>query len=206
MIKKKIKKDKEKKVDVMDKIIFIGFSLIIIVFIFIALFAMDVFKMKTKVVDEITKQLVNDQKNTASSYLGADIMRQYEEFIGMEFSKINAKEALVKKKTEEIEQREQYIEEKEKEYSLKKEELEAYEAKLYGDSKNIEELSKVVAKMTPENAAAMLSKIDDIDLVKTVIFIIKEDQSALILENLDPALAARIIMERYSTQTTQSAE
>jgi len=61
MKKKDKTKDKnKKKIETIDKIVFAGFALIIVIFVLIALFAMNVFNLKTAVVERVTKQLIEN--------------------------------------------------------------------------------------------------------------------------------------------------
>jgi len=53
--------------------------------------------------------------------------------------------------------------------------------------------------MSPENAAVMLTEIEDLKLVRNVVFNINEEDGAAILENLEPSLAAKIVMERFNS-------
>jgi flagellar motility protein MotE (MotC chaperone) len=200
----KEKSTKEKQRDALDKIIFAGFTLIIVVFIAIALFAMDVFNFKTQVVDEVTRQLVARQEGAAAQYVGDDLLRRYEAIIGQEFGKLNIRDQQLNDWELDLTQREETLTEKEEAYQIKLDELNAFEVEVYGEAENIMELSKVIERMTPENAANMLSEVEDLELVKNVIFFIKEDRAAQILENMSPSLAARIVMERFISKPSSS--
>jgi hypothetical protein len=52
--------------------------------------------------------------------------------------------------------------------------------------------------MAPENAATMLTEIEDLKLVRNVVFNIGDEDGAAILENLEPSLAAKIVLERFN--------
>src|SRR6056297_1402722 len=198
--KTKNKNKNKSKVETIDKIIFAGFALIIVVFVLIALFAMNVFNFKTKVVDRVTQQLIENQENAAETFVGADMIRQYEEMIGKEFLRINKEREGLNTREESLNQRETALTETEKVVTQNKEEIKKILEDINGEYQDIEELSKVVENMSPENAAVMLTEVDDLKLVRNVIFNIKDKESAAILENLEPSLAAKIILERYNSR------
>ena len=200
MKKKDKTKDKsKKKVETIDKIIFAGFALIIVVFVLIALFAMNVFNLKTTVVERVTQQLIENQENAAEAYVGQDMIRQYEEIIGKELLRINKQREDLATKEEDLNTRETNISEAEKAISQNKEEIDRVLTAINGEYQNIEELSEVVENMSPENAAVMLTEIEDLKLVRNVVFNINEEDGAAILENLEPSLAAKIVMERFNS-------
>jgi len=200
MKKKDKTKDKsKKKVETIDKIIFAGFALIIVVFVLIALFAMNVFNLKTTVVERVTQQLIENQENAAEAYVGQDMIRQYEEIIGKELLRINKQREDLDTKEEDLNTRETTISEAEKAISQNKEEIDRVLTAINGEYQNIEELSEVVENMSPENAAVMLTEIEDLKLVRNVVFNINEEDGAAILENLEPSLAAKIVMERFNS-------
>jgi len=200
MKKKDKTKDKsKKKVETIDKIIFAGFALIIVVFVLIALFAMNVFNLKTTVVERVTQQLIENQENAAEAYVGQDMIRQYEEIIGKELLRINKQREDLATKEEDLNTRETTISEAEKAISQNKEEIDRVLTAINGEYQNIEELSEVVENMSPENAAVMLTEIEDLKLVRNVVFNINEEDGAAILENLEPSLAAKIVMERFNS-------
>src|SRR6056297_1856161 len=198
--KTKNKNKNKSKVETIDKIIFAGFALIIVVFVLIALFAMNVFNFKTRVVDKVTEQLIENQENAAETFVGADMIRQYEEMIGREFLRINKEREDLDTREETLNQRETTLTETEKVVRQNKEEIKKVLDDINGEYQDIEELSKVVENMSPENAAVMLTEVDDLKLVRNVIFNIKDKESAAILENLEPSLAAKIILERYNSR------
>ena len=198
--KDKTKNKNKSKVETIDKIIFTGFALIIVVFVLIALFAMNVFNFKTRVVDKVTEQLIENQENAAETFVGADMVRQYEEMIGREFLRINKEREDLDTREETLNQRETTLTETEKVVRQNKEEIKKVLDDINGEYQDIEELSKVVENMSPENAAVMLTEVDDLKLVRNVIFNIKDKESAAILENLEPSLAAKIILERYNSR------
>jgi len=198
--KTKNKNKNKSKVETIDKIIFAGFALIIVVFVLIALFAMNVFNFKTRVVDKVTEQLIENQENAAETFVGADMVRQYEEMIGREFLRINKEREDLDTREETLNQRETTLTETEKVVRQNKEEIKKVLDDINGEYQDIEELSKVVENMSPENAAVMLTEVDDLKLVRNVIFNIKDKESAAILENLEPSLAAKIILERYNSR------
>ncbi len=198
--KDKTKNKNKSKVETIDKIIFTGFALIIVVFVLIALFAMNVFNFKTRVVDKVTEQLIENQENAAETFVGADMIRQYEEMIGREFLRINKEREDLDTREETLNQRETTLTETEKVVRQNKEEIKKVLDDINGEYQDIEELSKVVENMSPENAAVMLTEVDDLKLVRNVIFNIKDKESAAILENLEPSLAAKIILERYNSR------
>ncbi len=201
MKKKDKTKDKnKKKIETIDKIIFSGFALIIVVFVLIALFAMNVFNLKTAVVERVTQQLIENQENAAEAYVGEDMIRQYEEMIGREFLRINKEQEDLSTREETLNQREAALITEEEIIAQNKLEVEKLLTNINGEYQDIEELSKVVENMSPENAAVMLTEIDDLKLVRNVVFNIDEEDGAAILENLEPSLAAKIVMERFNSR------
>ena len=198
--KDKTKDNNKKKVEAIDKIIFAGFALIIMVFVLIALFAMNVFNLKTTVVDRVTKQLIANQANAAEAYVGADMINHYKETIGKEFLTITKEREALSKKEETLNQREVSISTEEEILARNKEQIDALLTEINGEYQDIEELSKVVENMSPENASVILTEIDDIKLVRNVIFNIKVQQGAAILENMEPSLAAKIVLERFNSR------
>ncbi|MDW7669370.1 MAG: hypothetical protein SCJ93_11145 [Bacillota bacterium] len=201
MKKKDKTKDKnKKKVETIDKIIFAGFALIITVFILIALFAMNVLNLKTAVVERVTKELIENQENAAERYVGEDMIRQYEEMIGREFLRINKEKENLSTKEETLNQREAALTTEEEIIGQNKVKIEKLLTNINGEYQDIEELSKVVGNMSPENAAKMLTEIEDLKLVRNVIFNIKDKEAASILENMAPGLAAKIILERFNSR------
>lgn len=196
--KDKTKNNNKKKVEAIDKIIFAGFSLIIVVFVLIALFAMNVFNLKTAVVDRVTQQLIENQENAAEAFVGADMVRQYEEMIGKEFLRINAQKQELKTQEETLNQRQAAIATEEEAIQKNKDEIETLLKEINGEHKDIEELSSIVENMAPENAAVMLTEIEDLKLVRNVVFNIDEENGAAILENMEPSLAAKIVLERFN--------
>lgn len=198
--KDKTKDNNKKKVEAIDKIIFAGFALIIMVFLLIALFAMNVFNLKTTVVDRVTKQLIANHANAAEVYVGADMINHYKETIGKEFLTITKEREALSKKEATLNQREVSISSEEEKLARNKEKIEALLTEINGEYQDIEELSKVVENMSPENASVILTEIDDIKLVRNVIFNIKVQQGAAILENMEPSLAAKIVLERFNSR------
>jgi len=201
MKKKDKTKDKnKKKIETIDKIVFAGFALIIVIFVLIALFAMNVFNLKTAIVERVTKQLIENQENAAEAYVGADMINQYEEMISKEFSRMNKEREDLSTKEETLNQREAAISTEEEIIGQNKSEVEKLLTNINGEYQDIEELSKVVENMSPENAAVMLTEIDDLKLVRNVVFNIDEEVGAAILENLEPSLAAKIVVERFNSR------
>jgi flagellar motility protein MotE (MotC chaperone) len=196
--KEKAKNKNKKKIETIDKIIFTGFALIIVVFVLIALFAMNVFNLKTTVVDRVTKQLIENQENAAEAYVGEEMVRQYKEMIGKEFLRINAHQEELTTREESLNQREAAIATEEESIQKNKDEIERLLKEISGDHQDIEELSSIVENMAPENAATMLTEIEDLKLVRNVVFNIGDEDGAAILENLEPSLAAKIVLERFN--------
>jgi len=103
-------------------------------------------------------------------------------------------------KEETLNQREAAISTEEEIIGQNKSEVEKLLTNINGEYQDIEELSKVVENMSPENAAVMLTEIDDLKLVRNVVFNIDEEVGAAILENLEPSLAAKIVVERFNSR------
>jgi flagellar motility protein MotE (MotC chaperone) len=198
--KKKGKKEK-KKVDLIDRVIFVGFSLVIVVFMIVALFAMDVFHVKSNLVDKITKDLVAQQESSIDQYISRDKIDGYREIISNEFTNLSMKEAELVDFKKTLDEKDKNLELSLAEYETRKVELESMDKEIRGAYEDIQEVCKVVEKMDAKNAALMLSNIEDLDLVKNIIFQVSEEQAAEILENLNPEVAAKITMDRFNSGT-----
>lgn len=194
---KKGKKGK-KKLDLVDRVIFVGFSLVIVVFMMIALFAMDAFHVKSNLVNKITKDLMAQQEASLEQYISQDKIDGYREIISNEFTSLSRKEAELVKMKKDLDERGRNLETALVEFEAKKNELESMEKEIRGTYEDIQEVCKVVEKMDAENAASMLSNIENLDLVKNIIFQVSEEQAAEILENLNPDVAAQITMDRFN--------
>lgn len=194
---KKGKKGK-KKLDLIDRTIFVGFSLVIVVFMMIALFAMDVFHVKSNLVNKITKDLIAQQEASLEQYVSQDMIDGYREIISNEFTSLSMKEDELAKMKEDLDERDKNLETAIAEFNVEKTELESMEKEIRGTYEDIQEVCKVVEKMDAKSAASMLSKIENIDLVKNIIFHVSEEQAAEILENLNPDMAAQITMDRFN--------
>lgn len=195
---KKGKKEK-KKVDLIDRIIFAGFSLVILVFIVVALFAMDVFHVKTNLVNKITQDLVAQQEASIDQYISRDKIDGYREIISNEFVKLSSKEAELMEFEKLLNEKDKNLELSLAEYEARKAELDSIEKEIRGSYEDIQEVCNVVEKMDAKNAASMLSNIENLDLVKNIIFQVSEEQAAEILENLTPEVAAKITMDRFNS-------
>ena len=195
---KKGKKEK-KKVDLIDRIIFAGFSLVILVFIVVALFAMDVFHVKTNLVNKITQDLVAQQEASIDQYISRDKIDGYREIISNEFVKLSSKEAELMEFEKLLNEKDKNLELSLTEYEARKAELDSIEKEIRGSYEDIQEVCNVVEKMDAKNAASMLSNIENLDLVKNIIFQVSEEQAAEILENLTPEVAAKITMDRFNS-------
>ena len=194
---KKGKKGK-KKLDLVDRVIFVGFSLVIVVFMMIALFAMDAFHVKSNLVNKITKDIMAQQEASLEQYISQDKIDGYREIISNEFTSLSRKEAELVKMKKDLDERGRNLETALVEFEAKKNELESMEKEIRGTYEDIQEVCKVVEKMDAENAASMLSNIENLDLVKNIIFQVSEEQAAEILENLNPDVAAQITMDRFN--------
>ncbi len=198
--KVKVKKDKKekKKSDPINSIIFAGFSILIIVFVIITLFAVNLFGIKDKLVNQVVTSLLSEQLETEATKLGEEYASKYERDFGIHEKELADKEqALIT--------REENLKKSEDEFLIEKTAmqetlagLEAREKEIYGVKENIEEISDVVGDMDAGKAATMLANMDDIDLITNIIFSLKKDQAASILEQLSPYTASKITQGRYN--------
>jgi len=78
------------------------------------------------------------------------------------------------------------------------------EKEIKGSYEDIQDISKIIEVMDAENAASMLVNMDNMDLVKDIIFQVNEEQAAEILENLSPEMAAKITMDRFNSGVEQN--
>lgn len=190
------KKDKKDKKGTIDKILFAGFGLIIIVLIIVGLFAMNVGGVKDNLVTRIVENITVEQEALAED---PEVLRQMQE-----------RESVVKSELERLSIKENQMNERESALLLQEEELgqrqaamDAMEKDLYGVSDNIAEITEVIEEMEDEGAAALLSNMQDMELVRNIIFMLKDDKAASVLENLSPQLAAEIAAERYNTDVQE---
>ena len=187
------KNDKNDRRDRMvDRILFAGFGLIIVVLILVGLFAMNVGGVKDSLVTRIVANITEEQEALAED---PELLRQLQE-----------REAVVRNETERLTVKENRLKERESLLQLqeedlirRQEELGTLEEDIYGVSGNITEITEVIEKMDDEGAAELLSNMQDKDLVRNIVFMLKEDKAASILENLSPQLAAEITAERFSS-------
>lgn len=195
---KKEGKKAKKKLDMVDRIIFAGFTLIILVFVIIALFAMDAFRMKSNLVNKITEDLMSQQEDSIDQYISKDKIDGYREIISDGFTELSILKEKLDYKEKDLAEREAELTSELSSYYLKKADLDSKEMEIYGAYEDIQEVCKVVEKMDAKNAASILSNIDSLDLVKNIIFQLSEEQAANILENLSPDVAAQITMDRFN--------
>jgi flagellar motility protein MotE (MotC chaperone) len=167
----------------------------------VALFAMDVFHVKSNLVDKITKDLVAQQESSIDQYISRDKIDGYREIISNEFTNLSMKEAELVDFKKTLDEKDKNLELSLAEYETRKVELESMDKEIRGAYEDIQEVCKVVEKMDAKNAALMLSNIEDLDLVKNIIFQVSEEQAAEILENLNPEVAAKITMDRFNSGT-----
>lgn len=190
------KKEKKDKKGTIDKILFAGFGLIIIVLILVGLFAMNVGGVKDTLVTRIVENITVEQEALAED---PEVLRQMQE-----------RESVVKSELERLSIKENQMNERESALLLQEEELgqrqaamDVIEKDLYGVSENIAEITEVIEEMEDEGAAALLSNMQDKELVRNIIFMLKDDKAASVLENLSPQLAAEIAAERYNTDVQE---
>ncbi len=183
------KKDKKGTI---DKILFAGFGLIIIVLILVGLFAMNVGGVKDNLVARIVENITVEQEALAED---PEVLRQLQE-----------RESVIKSEQERLSVKENQLNEREGSLLLQEQELgqrqaalEAMEEDLYGVSGNIAEITEVIEEMEDEGAATLLSNMQDKELVRNIIFMLKEDKAASVMENLSPQLAAEIASDRFSS-------
>lgn len=197
---KKVKKDKKekKKSDPINNIIFAGFSMLIIVFVLITLFAVNLFGVKDKLVSQVVTSLLSEQLTTEVTKLEEEYASKYERDFGKQKKELADKE-------QDLITREENLKKSEEQLQIEKDTMnetiagiKEKEKEIYGIKENITEISDVVGNMEPEKAASMLSQMDDIDLIKNIVFSLKKDQAASILEQLSPYTASKITKGRYS--------
>lgn len=203
--KKKTKRNKKekkqsmlnKKSDPMKNVIIFGFIIITVVLVLITLVVFNVFNIKVKLTNKIVETLLSEEISVEISKLEEEYNIKYEKQFKVQEEEMNNMKKDLDTKENDLNIKEQEIENHRLEIEKTLIEIKEEKKTIYGISENIIEISKVVGKMKADNAANVLSEIEDMNLVRDIIFNLKEDQAAAVLENIDPNIAAKVTQGRY---------
>lgn len=202
--KKKKQSIKNTNADPMKNVIIFGFIIITVIFIIITLVVFNIFNIKDKLSNKVVETLLSDKLSIEILKLEDEYNTKYEKLFNIQVEKINKKEQDLYIRENDLNNKKQEIENNKLEIEKTLLEIKEKEKIVYGISKDIIEISKVIGKMKSDNAANILSKMEDKDLVRDIIFNLKEDQAAAILENIDPSIAAKITQGRYKNGFNES--
>lgn len=119
------------------------------------------------------------------------------ELLSVEKTKLSALRTDLENYKAQLSSREKEIEEKEAQLMEKEHEVDRLLAKLSGDFEDLKDLIGIYEEMDGEEAAAILSQIEDGDLVLLVFKNLKKEKSAEVLGLMDPKKAADILSRMY---------
>jgi flagellar motility protein MotE (MotC chaperone) len=119
------------------------------------------------------------------------------EFINTEKTKLMALRTDLENYRAQLQDKENELQEKEAQLLEKEREIERLSEKLSVQYDDLIELTKIYEQMDGEEAAAILSQIDDTQQVILIIRSLKKEKSAEILGLMDAKLAADILSKMY---------
>lgn len=122
-------------------------------------------------------------------------LEQEREAINNEKAELEALKSKLEKLKKELDVREDELNQKEEELLQQKQAVEELESKLSLELKNLGDLIQIYEDMESEQAAAIISQIDDQAQVVQIFKNMKKEKAAEILGLMDPKKAAQILIE-----------
>ncbi len=139
---------------------------------------------------------VGQEANTSLSAEEIQIEKE-KEFINAEKAKLSALRTDLENFKAQLENRGRELDEKEEQLALKEQEVEQLMDKLSQQFHDLTEVVKIYEKMDGEEAAAILSEIEDTDQLLLIIKNLNKEKSAEILGLMDAKKAADILSRLY---------
>ena len=196
---KDINEDKGKKnTDLTQKVVLTAYILIGTVTVLSVLFALNIFNVRNNIKEKIIDNLLADRIESISD----EIEERYSNVVIKSFEEerafIENENQLILQKQAELNETQKYIDELKAQIEESLNNITQKEKEIYGEFENVSELSKVYSGMDPKKAAEILTSMENIQLVRNIIFSMKLSDSALILAEMKNEFAALITENRYT--------
>lgn len=193
---KKNSKDK-KKSDPISTVVIVGFSAIFVIFVVLTLFALNVLNIKSIVKERIVHSLLTEQLAIEVEKIKEEYDQKFDDEFKKENERLSQMEKVLISRDEELKAKEEEISKEKAIIDETLSNIKQKEKEIYGLKENIDELCDIVESMTPSSAAAFILKMEK-EEQQNVIFNLKKDVAAQILEQIDPRIAAEIASGRFN--------